>query len=111
MLENIYTITEAEMDAMLKTSMVFGFFAGMLVGAFLILIFAFLVENARRKHFKMWLLELPSDKEREEITNLVNEISSAVSVLASKSNTRLFKSMHNSLARLKSFLSQRWMQE
>jgi hypothetical protein len=56
----------------------------------------------------MWYLRL-NEEEKEKFNAYLESSYTSFDVM-SKSNTRLFKSMYNTLMRLKSFLSQKWMQ-
>lgn len=108
MLKDVYMLTESEASDLIYSAGVFGGFIGLLIGLSLAFIFLYLFRESFRRNFKMYLLEL-SEKERKEIYDKLNETYVVVEKL-SKSNTRLFKTMHNDLCRLKAYLSMKYMQ-
>lgn len=85
-----------------------GAFIGVLIGVIVFAVFYLLLQQTYRKNFKMWFLQL-NEAERRNISENLNTAYDVMDEL-SKSNTRLFKTMYNDLMRLKSYLSQKWMQ-
>lgn len=110
MLELITTISASEFNDMINTATMLGVFMGIGLGMIVTGCFIYILEKGRQKNFKIWMNDLPGE-DRIQIKNKLNDLYPLVNELATKSNTKLFKSMHNSLVRLKSFLATKWMQE
>ena len=104
----MYELTNAELNELLWDAGAFGGVIGLLIGILIFVIFMWLLQRAYERNFKMWLLQL-DEKERKEVYENLKNAYHVLNVL-SKSNTRLFKTMHNDLMRLRSYLAQKWMQ-
>lgn len=101
-------ISEAKLLDYIINAGVIGCLIGIILGFAALLCFVYLVEISFRRNFKNWFLE-SDDETKKEFEAYLDTGYQAMRNL-SKSNTRLFKRMHNEMCRLKSFLSQKWMQ-
>ena len=101
-------LSEAEVNELVQSAGAVGFVIGMFIGFAIFLFFIYMMNNRYRRNFKMWFLELP-EKEREKVKVRIDEVGDTIEELA-KSNTRLFKKIHNELCEIKSFLRKKWMQ-
>lgn len=104
----IIELTEAEFDEIMYSVSTFSVFIGIIIGMCLAAIFIYLNVSVSRKNFKMYLLQL-NDTEKQLIERDVNQLHITLEDL-SKTNTRYFKKLYNELCELKSYLSQKWMQ-
>lgn len=110
MLETIYEMTEAQFYDIVNTATVLGVFIGIGIGAILVAVFSYLIVNQRKINFKRWMSDIP-EADRIIMKGKLIEICQLINEIATKSNTKLFKSLHNDFCRLKSFLSLKCMQE
>lgn len=105
-----YTLlTDAELNEIIADAGVLGFIVGVFIGLVILVVFLYLLKDAYRKNFKMWVLQLP-EKQKIIIFDKIKLVYDTVDEIANESNTRFFKIIHNDLCKLKSYLSQKWMQ-
>jgi type II secretory pathway component PulF len=100
---------QSEINDLISSAFTSGIWVGLLVGISIMVIFSWLLLNSKMRSFKMWLHEIPYEQ-RVYINHKLLQIHESVEDIASKSNTKFFKSMYNDLCALKYFLSKKWLQ-
>lgn len=109
MLPEIIQLTEEQLDRIINSAITGSFALGFFAGILALCVLIYFLPMIRQRNFKQWMLE-KKDKDREEIMGKLESLYAAVDDLASMSNTQFFKSMHNNMCRLRSYLSQKWLQ-
>jgi hypothetical protein len=100
--------SDFEIESLTADALTIGCFIGLFFGMALLWAFSMILTQAWRQNFKMYYLELDEAK-RRSVDEKLDYLFMYTDDLAAQTNTRMFKSMHNDLIKLRAILAQRKM--